>query len=411
MNHQGKKNPLSGFQDFTARLEPGMSVFIPGSSGEPTAALEALALAPECCAEVNFITSFLPGVNRFDLSRLGSKARFTVFFAHPSLKQADLEGRVDTLALSYSQIADWLQDNPVDLAVAQVSSECRHQTVSLGPAVEFTPIVLRQARSRLAVRNRQTPWLDGSPAFSLNDFDDLIEADTLLPSYRDPEPGDVYTRIGLEVALLIPDGATLQTGLGLAPAAVLDALSGHRGLKLHSGACSHSTLRLIECGAMPASSGPLTGVALGDEAFYRQLSGVRQLRYASVLETHSTVALAAIDPFFTINSAIEVDLGGNLNVEFVQGRRVSGRGGLPDFAAAGHASPAGASIIVLPSSDNSGKHSRIVDSLEYETSVPGKYVDYVITEYGCAELKGKSASGRARAIRSVAAPHFRQLLN
>ena len=392
-------------------LQPGMRVYVPGSTGEPRAALEILASAPERCAGVEFITSFLPGINTFDLGLLGPEARFTAFFMQPSLKQAAEEGRVYFPDKSYSGIAQWLADQPVDLALATVCPAHDSKLLGLGPAVEFTPIALEGAAVKVAVSNRQIPWLPGSIHYDPDTFDLIIEGNRPPPVYTDPQPSTIYTRIGALVAELVPDGATLQTGLGQAPAAVLDALTDRRDLNLHTGVFSDSLLRLAAAGAFRSASVMTSGVAVGTSEFYENLPEFPDITYAPVSKTHSAEVLDSLPRFFVVNSALEVDLQGNINAEFLNNRRISGRGGLPDFATAGHRSSDGASIIVLPSTDRSGRHSRIVGQLSSIATVKGGEIDYVITEQGCACLTGQSATERAKAMLAIAAPKHRKRLN
>jgi len=391
-------------------LRPGMTVYIAGSSGEPTKALEILAAAPQRCAGINFITSFVPGINRFDLSTLGQEAQFTMFFMHPSLQTPEAEGRVRLLDIPYSKIARWLQDHPPDLVITQLSASSKRGFFSLGPAVEFMPIVLRNAAQRVAILNQQTPWLKGSVSYPISDFDLALESDAALPQYADPGIDSLYRQMGSLVAGLISNGATFQTGLGQAPAAVLNALHSHRNLKLHTGVFCDSLLRLIDAGSMDLNRPLLTGVAAGSAAFYARLKAFPGIQYAPVTQTHRSEILSGIKRFFTINSAIEVDLQGNLNAEYLGNRRFSGRGGLPDFVSGGHLSAGGASIIVLPSTDSSGTKTRIVKELAKPATVPGQWVDYVITEHGCASLKRKNLHERAAALCAIAAPEFKDAL-
>ena len=193
-------------------------------------------------------------------------------------------------------------------------------------------------------------------------------------------------------------------------AAVLNALHSHRDLKLHTGVFSDSLLRLMDAGSMDLNGPLLTGVAAGSGEFYERLKAFPGIQYAPVTQTHSSEALAGIKCFFTINSAIEVDLQGNLNAEYLGDRRYSGRGGLPDFVSGGHLSAGGASIIVLPSSHSNGTKSRIVKELVKSATVPGHWVDYVITEHGCASLNGKNSKERAAALCAIAAPGLKDEL-
>ena len=185
---------------FLELMAPGKTVFVPGSSGEPTALLQALAAHPDRCDGVHFIASFVPGINTFDLDSLGPGARFTSFFMHPSLKTARAEGRTRLVDLPYSGLPEWISRQKIDIALAQVSPPGPDQKVSLGPAVEFTPLVLQHAETRVAVCNASTPWLKGSFGLEQSFFDLFIEGDAALPNYRDPEITELYQQIGAQVA-------------------------------------------------------------------------------------------------------------------------------------------------------------------------------------------------------------------
>ena len=204
---------------------------------------------------------------------------------------------------------------------------------------------------------------------------------------------------------LIPDSATLQVGLGQAPAAALEALHQHRDLGLHSGIFFDSFIRLIDAGAMDEQKPMLSGLAAGSDRFYERLKSLDRLQFTHVGETHNVTTMLGIPRYFTINSAIEVDLEGNVNAQFLGGKRISGPGGLPDYTAAGHGSIDGASIIVLPSTSSNGKHTRIVRRVEHMT-VPGTQIDYVVTENGIARLAGSDTRQRASQIKAIANDAF-----
>jgi len=391
-------------------IQPGTTVFVPGSSGEPTAALQALANAPERCDGVHFITTFVPGINTFDLASLGTGANFTSFFMHPSLAAAQTEGRLRLIDLPWSRLPEWLSLQKIDIALAQVSAECRNGQHSLGPAVEFTPMVLAQASEKVAITNACTPWMDGSVALETSLFDLVIEGTHALPGYPDPIINDLYQKIGTQVAQLIPNSATIQVGLGQAPAAALDALHNHRDIRLHSGIFFDCLLRLIDSGVMATDRPLVSGLAVGSRKFYGKLKNYPGIRMIEVGQTHNPETIRKIDNFFTINSAIEVDLEGNVNAQVLGGKHISGQGGLPDFTTAGHESRGGASIIVLPSTNSKGNKSRIVRKVQHLT-VPGANIDYVITEHGCAKLKGNNAAERICQLRNVSAPQFADVLS
>jgi acyl-CoA hydrolase len=369
-----------------------------------------LAAHPEHCNDVHFITTFVPGINCFDLSMLGPGARFSTFLPHPSLRQALVDGRLDLIDRAYSEVPEWLDAQQIDLALVQASAEVIDDRFNLGPMVEFTPIVVPRSNSCVAVLNRRTPSLPGSASLDATLFDLVLESDTPLPSYRDPGIERPYQRISQSVAGLIPNGAVLQIGLGQAPAATLAALSNHNDLRFHTGMISDPLIRLVNSGAVANGPSVITAVAVGTESFYANLERHPEFRYIPVTETHSRAVLSSLQRFHAINTALEVDLRGNVNSMFLGGRRVSGRGGLPDFVEAAHDCSNGASIIVMPSVTPDGKRSRIVRSLEVEPTLPGVTVDIIVTEQGTADLRGLDGSRRAAAILQIADPRNRKAI-
>ena len=205
---------------------------------------------------------------------------------------------------------------------------------------------------------------------------------------------------------LISDGATIQSGIGDTPAAIVAALRLHRGLKVYSGIITGEYQQLAESGALDPDAEHVAGIAWGGEAFQAWLARSGFL-FRSALETHCHEKLAAIPGFVSIGSALEVDLAGNLNLEWRTGRRVSSIGGAPDYLRGAAASQGGRSIIALQAT--SGGASRIVPALQ-TPSIPGALVDAVITEHGVAELRGLKGAARAAALVAIAAPEHRSFL-
>ena len=209
------------------------------------------------------------------------------------------------------------------------------------------------------------------------------------------------------MAELVPDGATFQAGIGDTPAAIVSALKLHRGLRVHSGIITQQYQQLAESGALDMAAEHVSGIAWGDAAFRSWLpqSG---FVFRSVVETHGHDELAAIPGFVSIGSALEVDLRGNLNLEWRAGRRVSSVGGAPDYLRAAAASAGGRAIIALQAASGSGG-SRIVPRLN-APSISGELADIVVTEHGVARIKGLSGDDRAKALIAIAAPEHRAFL-
>ena len=200
-------------------IKPGMTIYVPGSSGEPTALLRQLACAPEVCAGVHFITSFVPGINDFDLSTLGAGTRFTAFFMHPSLRHADAEGQVHLpRAAVFGALPNGWPNIQLIWRWSRFSAEVRSGFFNLGPAVEFTPIVLDNAKLKVAVQNHRCPWLAGSVCWPVEAFDLVIQADTPLPDYADPGNPTKFTHESAHRwRICFPMGPPCRRGLGQAP--------------------------------------------------------------------------------------------------------------------------------------------------------------------------------------------------
>ena len=389
-----------------ATLRPGMRVFVPGSSGEPRSFLAALANADESIAGIELVTNFLPGINRLDPALHSAGIRTTAFFGLPGL------GPDDTiLPLSYREIDDYLRANPVDLAVVQLSPPDAQGNCSFGPCVEFSRTALLTAHRTVGLINPRLIPHNNGPFFPFADLASVVHVDQEPLAIAEPAGDDVARSIAGNVAALIADGATLQLGIGKIPGQILRALTNHRDLRIRSGIVMPGLRLLAESGAL-ADAEIVAASAGGDADFYRWVAENPAIRLAGVTETHDLTAIAAISGFTAINSAIEIDLLGQCNAETLSARVVSGPGGLPQFTAGARQAPKGCSIVALPATDSSGSVSRIVAAMRpgAPVSVPAHGVDFIVTEFGAADLRCKSRAARALEIAGIAAPDFRQSL-
>lgn len=391
-------------------FQPGAAIYLPGATGECLALTQALAAAPERMAGVTVISGLLPGFNKFDYAALHPEARLTCFMLPPPLRASFQRGRIDLLPLSYSAIAHHLGERSFDVAVAHVSAPDEAGRCSLGVAADFTPIAWPRARCKVLVINPAMPALAQSPSLALADADLIIEIEpSPLISAQSRASGEVEARIAGHVAALVPEGAALQVGIGGAPSAALPLLKDHRGLIIASGFVGPEFQLLWDAGAFAPDAAHQTGVALGEAGFYDWLKHTPQIRFASVRETHDVAALGALPRFTAINSALEIDLFGQVNLEWRGQELMGGVGGAPEFGAAAQRSAGGRSIIALPSL--AGGASRIVSKLSGRTvSLPRALSDTIVTEHGVAELRGKSLDARAEALIAIAAPAARDAL-
>jgi 4-hydroxybutyrate CoA-transferase len=403
---------------FPGLLRPGMTVFVQGASGEPTPLLEALAAAPEASDGVRYVGCFVPGVNRIDPASFHPNARLTSFFVFGDIARSHAAGKVRFLPLHYSGIWGYLAAlEPIDLALIQVSPPDRSGQCSLGVSVHFVPAVLDRAKTIVAEVNAAMPRPAHSWQIAYDRLDHVVETERPLVTLATGDLPPQIHRIGANVASLIADGDTIQIGIGKVPAAVLASLRDRRELGLHGGLVSDEVAKLHAAGVLSGprrSHDPGTMVctaALGSARVYDWAGRCPDLRFAPVSYTHDVRIISRIDRFVAINSVLSTDLSGQANAEMVDGRQVSGTGGLLDFVRGARLSAGGRSILAPPSTAG-GKTSRIVARLGERdiVSCPRADADIVVTEHGIAELRDRSIEERAEALIAIAEPEFRTAL-
>lgn len=399
---------VAGLGASLAKLSPGESVFVPGASGAPVSWMDALLAEPARSEGLSITTTYVPGINRLDLNHLHGSATVSGLFMQPDLADAQARQAYRHLPLSYAGfLRDLATQPPFDVAVVQVAPPDGAGRCSLGPSVEFNRVVLATARRRVAVVNAATPRVLGAPSMRLDEFSEIVECDDALPTYITPGGGGVAAAIAAHLARFIGDGATLQIGLGKVPGAVLDAIADRRGLRFHSGMLSDGFMRLHGFGALARDHAHITCCLVGSKEFYAWAADCPIIQLRGCEETHAPARLAALDRLVAINSALEVDLFGQCNLEFLGGRAVSGPGGAPDFAAAARRSPGGVSIIALPAGGQGVSRIRACLGPGAIASLPRTDVDVVVTEHGAADLRGRSVHERAEALMAIAMPEAR----
>jgi 4-hydroxybutyrate CoA-transferase len=387
-------------------LRPGMTVFVEGASGEPTALLQALAAAPEASARVHYVGCRVPGVNHIDPASFHADAALTSFFVFDDIRRSYEAGKIRFLPLHYSAIFAYLAALPVDIALIQVTPPNADGQCSLGPNVHFVPAVLDRAGLVVAEINAAMPRPAHSFPVPYERLDFVVEVDHPLVRLETGGLSDEAQQIGQHVASLVEDGDTVQIGIGKVPASILAALHGHKNLGLHGGMVTDEVVDLHAAGALGAM---VCCTALGSRV-YDWTATRDDLRFAPVSYTHDVRVLAQIDRFVAINSVLAVDLLGQANAEMLYGRQVSGTGGLMDFVRGARLSRGGRSILALPSTARGS--SRIVLRLgEHDVvSVPRADADIVVTEHGAAHLRDRSLDERAEALIAIADPAARDEL-
>jgi len=395
------------------RLRPGQMVYVPGVSGESLPFYEALRNDADHARDVTFVGVHFPGINRSDYLALHPTVRQRAYFMSPAVRAALPSGRVDLMPLDYPGIVrDLEEDLHLDVALAQVAPPDESGRCSLGVSYDFLPSVWHKARTRIAHVNPLLPRTRGSFSVRLEDCSARFECPAAVPALVGETADEATRRHAAHVAGLVRDGDTLQFGVGRLQGAILEALRGHRRLRIYSGMVSPPVARLVDAGVIAGEGAIETGVALGDASFYDRVGRDATFYFRPVRETHDVRRIAAIPNFCAINSALSVDLWGQANAESIDGRVVAGAGGLPAFSAGARLAANGRSVISLSATAEGGQVSRIVAKLPAGaiTTVPRYETDCVVTEYGTAELRGLSLQARARALIRIAAPQFREQL-
>lgn len=396
-----------------ALLKPGMTVYVPGLSGESAALFAAFKAQPESLNGLRLTGAHFPGINRNDYFALNATTRQRAYFMQPGLRAGLQEGRVELLPLDYPGIFRDMADAELDIAFGMISPPDDAGLCSIGAAYDFLPAVWHKAKFRVGLVNPRVPRTLGSFAVRIADCDLLCEADGEILPFDGGLPNEAMMRHAALVASLVREGDTLEFGVGKLQAGILGSLHAHRDLKVYSGMVTPPLLPLLDAGVIAGSASVQAGVALGDAAFYDRVGRDDRFFFRPVSETHDLRRIAAIPQFCAINSGIEVDLFGQVNADSVKGKLMAGVGGLPAFASGARLSPGGRSIIALSAATDDGSISRIVPTLGLNAAVavPRHDADYVVTEHGIAELRGVSIIERGKRLIAVAAPQHREALD
>ena len=391
-------------------LKPNQRVWVAGGSNEPVALLDALAEAPQAARGVTFIQFPLPGINGFDFTALHPEAELITFFMTPALK----ESRARFLPMQMRFAWDWLREGPLDVALLGVGRTADGHLV-IGPNVDFAAAALEAADVVVAELNRGVAPPAGGMRIERGRIDHLIETNRPPLTMPSPAVDEAAGRIGQRVAALVEDGDCLQTGIGAIPAAILGALSGKNDLGLHGGLIDDGGKALVENGNVTGRRKTLdvgqhvAGMALGSQALHDWLAERPDVVFRGANYTHELDVIRRIDRFVSVNSAVQVDLFGQVNAEMAGGRQLSGVGGAVDFMRGARASRGGRSVVAMNATARRGTVSRIVPKAEMVTA-PRTEVDIVVTEFGVARLRGTTLEERKRALVAIAHPRFRDEL-
>ncbi len=399
------------------RLAPGMRVLLPPGCGEPAALVAEICRQSERLRDLTLVHGIHLG--DFPFARPEHAAlRVATWHMSPRLEDARRRGRVEFFPLRYFDLIAAFAPGGAwapDAVLVHTAPPDAGGYLSLGVSVSVSLDAARRAPLVIAQVNPQMPRTLGNGALHRSEIDVWVEVDEPLTAYPPPTVGDVERAIGRHVAGVVPDGAVVQVGVGAIPQAVLEALGDHRDLALHS-LLVDAAVALMERGVVTAARKPFhrgrcdIAEAMGTRRLFDAVHENPLVSMDSSAVIHDPSLVARLDRFVAINSALEVDLSGQVTAESLGGRQVAGIGGQFDFVLAASRSAGGTAIIALPSTGGrDGAVSRIVPKLSPGAAVttPRFVADRVVTEHGVAELRGLGETARATALIAVAHPRFR----
>ena len=413
-SHRHKLTSVSEALDV---VRSGNRVYIGGGCGEPLVLARGLVdRAPEL-RNVEVIHVLTAGHAAYAAPELSASFRPNALFIGANVRSAVQEGRADFTPVFLHEIPRLFREGylPIDVAMVSLSPPDAHGFCSYGVEVGVTKPAVESAKIVIAEINPHMPRVWGHSFIHLSQIDYCVLVDYPLPELPQGEPTPLYSQIGRFVADLIEDGSTLQLGIGGIPNAVLEYLVDKRDLGVHSEMISDGIIDLVERGALTGLAKTylpgkiVAGFMLGTERLYRFAHDNPLIEMRPTDFTNDPFTIARNDKMVAINSALQVDLTGQVCADSIGCKFYSGVGGQADFIRGAARSRGGKPIIALPSTAKDGTVSRIAPVLDLGAGVTTSRNDvhYVVTEYGVAHLFGKSVRQRTEALIAIAHPDFR----
>jgi len=404
-------------QEAVKKIKSRDRVVLAHAAGEPTCLVDAMVDRAEELENVEIVHMVAVGPARYCQPGMEKHFVHNSLFAGGSTRDAINEGRADYTPCFFSEIPRLFREKylPVDVAIIQVSEPDEHGYMSYGISVDYTRVAAEHAQTVLAAVNPNMPRTLGDCFIHVSDVDCLVETREDLLEIPLPEIGEEEKAIGENVAGLVEDGSTLQLGIGAIPDAVLMFLNDKKDLGIHTEMFSDGVVGLVENGVVTNRAKTIhhgkmvANFLMGSKKLYRFVHNNPQVEMKTVDYTNDPFIIGQNDKMLSINSALQVDLVGQVCADTLGYKQFSGVGGQVDFVRGCSRSRGGKAIIAMPSTASGGKYSRIVNTLMEGASVTTSRndVQYIVTEQGVADLRGKSIRKRAEALISIAHPDFR----
>jgi acyl-CoA hydrolase len=405
--------------DAVAQIRSSQRVFIGSGAAEPRSLVAAMTARAAELRDVNVLHILTLGEAPYVAPEYAESFRHTAFFIGANVREAVQAGRADFMPIFLGEIPALFKERlPLDWAFVQLSPPDKHGYCTVGVAADVVVSAIRNARHVVAEINPNMPRTWGNTIIHINELFAAVDVNDPLPELH-PEPIDeVSAAIGRLVAGLIDDGDCLQLGIGTIPNAVLAALRNHTRLGVHTEMLSDGIVELVKSGAIDCSRKNyhpdkiVCSFVMGTRALYDFVDDNPFVESYGNEFVNDPFNIARNDRMAAVNSAIQVDLTGQVNSDSVGTRPYSGIGGQVDFIRGAARSRGGKPIIALPSTAKNGQLSRIVPTLMEGAGVVTTRGDvhYVVTEYGVADLYAKGIHQRAKALIDIAHPNFREEL-
>jgi 4-hydroxybutyrate CoA-transferase len=403
-----------------AGIRSGQQVYVHCAAAAPSVLLDALVARAAELRDVGMIHLHTEGPGPHLAPEMATHFRHRALFVGPNARAAVNEGRADYVPVFLSDVPHLFDRGvlPLDAVLVNATPPDAHGFCSLGVSVEAMHAAVRAARTVIVQFNQAMPRTLGESFIHVDAIDLAVEVD--VPPYEQVigTVSDVARRIGEHVAALVPDGATIQLGIGAIPAATALALRDHRDLGVHTEMFTDSVVDLVEAGVVTGARKErnrgkiVSAFMMGTRRLYDFVNDNPMIEMRSVDFTNDTHVIRSFSTMTAINSAIEVDLTGQVAADSIGSRIYSGVGGQMDFIRGAALAPEGRAIIALPSTAAGGTVSRIAPVLASGAGVvtTRAHVRTVVTEWGVAELFGRSLRERAAALIEIAHPDHRDRL-
>jgi 4-hydroxybutyrate CoA-transferase len=400
-----------------SQIKSGQQVYMHGAAATPTVLLDALVRRAPELQDVKIVHMHAEGPHpHLDPSMQGHFLHKALFIG-PNARKAINEGRAEFIPVFLSDIPRLIDQKylPLDAVLCNVSPPDEHGFCSLGTSVDAMLSAVRSAKSVIVQFNKSMPRTLGDSFVHISKIDYAVEVDQPPYDHNPGDAGEVELKIGAFVADLVQDGATLQMGIGAIPSAVGRLLYDKKNLGVHTEMFTDILVDLVErgvvtCEAKEVNCGKIvTSFMMGSERLYKFVDNNPMVEMRPVDYTNDTSLIRRFKRMTAINSAIEVDITGQVCADSIGSRMYSGVGGQMDFVRGAALAEEGQAIIALPSTAANGKFSRIAMSLKEGAGVTTtrSHVQTIVTEYGVAQLFGQSLRERAKRLIAIAHPDFR----